>query len=73
MTKWIVDFKTAGHSQQGVDLFLAEQRELYRRQLEGYASIVSRLFPGRPILLGLYYPLLPEILWWPWEPKMAAP
>ncbi len=70
---WIVDFKTAGHGPQGMEQFLAEQRELYSSQLEGYASIVSRLHPGRPILLGLYYPLLPEFLWWTWGPKTAAP
>ncbi len=68
-TLWIVDFKTAGHGPQGVEAFLAEQRELYRTQLEGYATIVGRLHPGQPIMLGLYYPLLPHLLWWRWQPE----
>ena len=40
------------------------ERERYRGQLEGYAAIM-RVLDGRPIRLGLYFPLLGGWREWP--------
>lgn len=65
---WIVDFKTASHGAAGIEKFLDEERKLYEPQLEAYAAVASRLEPAdtgrREIRLGLYYPLLPRLVWW---------
>jgi ATP-dependent exoDNAse (exonuclease V) beta subunit len=69
--RWIVDFKTGRHEGAGVADFLDREVARYRRQLERYARIVHALDP-RPIMLGLYYPLVRDG-WreWPWEPPGA--
>jgi len=54
-TRWIIDYKTGAHTGGGVDEFLDREQERYRQQLEGYASIMSKM-EERPI--GLYFPLL---------------
>jgi len=56
-TRWIIDYKTGGHTGGGVDEFLDREQERYRPQLEGYANIISKM-EERPIRLGLYFPLL---------------
>ncbi|MEO8674450.1 MAG: UvrD-helicase domain-containing protein [Casimicrobiaceae bacterium] len=55
--RWIVDFKTGGHEGADVAAFLDREVERYRDQLQRYALFVSSLDP-RPIMLGLYHPLL---------------
>ena len=55
--RWIIDYKTGGHSGGGVDDFLDREQERYRAQLERYAALLQRLDP-RPIRLGLYFPLM---------------
>ncbi len=57
---WIIDYKTATHGPEGLEVFLDEQQALYRPQLEIYA----RQFTTHPIRLALYYPLLQRLLWW---------
>ncbi|MBI3993146.1 MAG: UvrD-helicase domain-containing protein, partial [Candidatus Lambdaproteobacteria bacterium] len=57
-TRWIVDYKVGGHESTDVDAFLDREQERYREQLERYARIVGQWEPGRPIRLGLYFPLL---------------
>jgi ATP-dependent helicase/nuclease subunit A len=56
-TRWIIDYKTGAHTGGGVDEFLDREQERYRQQLERYANIMSKM-EGRPIRLGLYFPLL---------------
>ncbi len=58
-TRWIIDYKTAEPA-DGETLadFLDRQQEHYRPQLEGYAGLLAALDPGRPVRLGLYFPLL---------------
>jgi ATP-dependent exoDNAse (exonuclease V) beta subunit len=80
---WIVDFKTASHSQSGLEAFLARERATYAPQLATYAQILSH--PGRPDLgllpnftrdrvrLALYYPAIPRLLWWPLTPQPQTP
>jgi ATP-dependent helicase/nuclease subunit A len=57
-TRWIVDFKTGRHEGGALDTFLAQERERYAPQLQGYARLLAS--EGRPIRLALYYPALPE-------------
>jgi ATP-dependent exoDNAse (exonuclease V) beta subunit len=55
--RWIIDYKTGSHTGGGMDEFLDREQERYRQQLDDYAAAFSRL-EGRPIRLGLYFPLL---------------
>ncbi len=63
---WIVDYKTADHSSFGLDVFFASERCQYERQLEDYGKLM-RLVRGEDLKLrlGLYYPLLKKLVWWP--------
>jgi ATP-dependent exoDNAse (exonuclease V) beta subunit len=60
---WIVDYKTGSHAAEGLEAFLARQKELYAPQLETYATHLAPR--DLPIRLALYYPTLPALLWWP--------
>ena len=63
-TRWIVDYKTSAHEGGGLQEFLDDQQRRYRDQLERYARLLAPL--GRPVRLGLYFPLLDE--WREWAP-----
>jgi hypothetical protein len=66
---WIIDYKTATHGREGVEEFLAEERVKYRAQMDAYARMMQgRAEPGR-LRVGLYYPMLPRLVWW--EPEMT--
>ncbi|MFB3775974.1 MAG: UvrD-helicase domain-containing protein [Bryobacteraceae bacterium] len=54
--RWIIDFKTSAHEGGDLDLFLDEEQRRYRPQLERYARLLGQ--EGRPLRLGLYFPLL---------------
>ncbi len=65
---WIVDFKTASHESAQVEEFLAKEREQYKEQMQLYGDIARIVYPEtRETRLGLYYPLLPRFVWWPYE------
>jgi ATP-dependent exoDNAse (exonuclease V) beta subunit len=55
--RWIVDYKTSSHEGTDVDSFLDNEQQRYRAQLERYASLIQQ-GDGKPIRLGLYFPLL---------------
>ena len=55
--RWIVDYKTGGHEGGDIEAFLDREQERYRAQLERYAAMMKAR-DGRPIKLGLYFPLL---------------
>jgi ATP-dependent helicase/nuclease subunit A len=55
---WIVDYKTTTHGAEGVEEFLAKEREKYAPQMETYARVMK----GAKV--GLYYPMLPRLIWW---------
>ena len=57
-TRWIVDYKTSAHAGAGVEAFLDNEVERYRGQLTLYERVMRLQDPGRPIRLGLYFPLL---------------
>ena len=55
--RWIVDYKTSTHAGSDVDWFLDNEQERYRSKMETYARAM-RAIDGRPIFLGLYFPVL---------------
>ncbi len=62
---WIVDFKTTEQGSHSVERFEEDELRKYREQLERYAKVLSELAPQRrPVVLGLYYPLIPRLLHW---------
>jgi ATP-dependent helicase/nuclease subunit A len=62
---WIVDYKTTAHGRGiGVEEFLAEERKKYAPQMESYARAMGDVAEGKELRVGLYYPLLPKLLWW---------
>jgi ATP-dependent exoDNAse (exonuclease V) beta subunit len=62
---WIVDYKTSAHGRGiGVEEFLAAERKKYAPQMESYARAMSGVAEGKELRVGLYYPLLPKLLWW---------
>ena len=62
--RWIVDYKTSTHAGSDVDWFLDNQQERYRPQMEKYARAM-RATDKRPIILGLYFPMLKG--WRQWQ------
>lgn len=62
--RWIVDFKTGSHRGGAPEAYLDSELTRYRPQLERYARIMASL-DGRPIMLGLYFPLLDGWREWP--------
>ncbi len=63
--RWIVDYKTSTHEGGELEQFLDREQTRYRDQLERYARIV-RALDGRPVRVGLYFPLLAA--WREWQP-----
>lgn len=61
---WIVDYKTSTHGAEGIDAFLREERAKYAAQLESYARIVAESESTADIRVGLYFPMLPDMVWW---------
>jgi ATP-dependent helicase/nuclease subunit A len=66
--RWVIDFKTSSHEGGGLEAFLDEQQRRYCGQLERYARLFVPL--GRPVRLGLYFPLLDG--WREWVPQPAG-
>ena len=61
-TRWIIDFKTTMHGREGLDDFLAKERAQYDAQMNAYARQIGA--DGMPVRVGLYFPLVPRLLWW---------
>ena len=55
--RWIVDFKSGSHGGGALEQWLDSEQARYREQLERYARIM-RLRDSRPIMLGLYFPVV---------------
>jgi ATP-dependent helicase/nuclease subunit A len=66
---WIVDYKTGTHGLEGVEAFLLGERTKYAGQMEAYARVM-RGGVGE-VRVGLYYPMLPRLIWW--TPGLASP
>ena len=57
-TRWVIDWKTSTHEGGDREAFLDRELERYRGQLERYARVMAMREPGRPVRVGLYFPLL---------------
>jgi len=68
-TRWIVDYKSTAHDNDDVAEFAAEQvRSRHKVQLEKYGFLFSQV-DARPIQLAVYFPLLQQLISWPYEPQ----
>lgn len=64
--RWIVDYKSTAHDQGDVVEFAAEQvRSRHKAQLEKYGFLFSQV-DARPIKLAVYFPLLKQLIAWPY-------
>jgi ATP-dependent helicase/nuclease subunit A len=61
---WIVDYKTTTHGSKGVEEFLAEEQIKYRPQMLAYAQMMRSEVEKEQLRVGLYYPMLPKLVWW---------
>ncbi|WP_433964037.1 PD-(D/E)XK nuclease family protein [Tunturiibacter gelidiferens] len=61
---WIIDYKTTTHGREGIDEFLAEERMKYADQMKVYARMMSNLVQSGELRVGLYYPMMPKLVWW---------
>jgi ATP-dependent helicase/nuclease subunit A len=61
---WIVDYKTTTHGHGGVEEFLAEERMKYTPQMQTYARMMQSEVDRGRLRVGLYYPMLPKLVWW---------
>ena len=55
--RWIIDYKTGRHMGRDPEVFLDQEQQRYRQQLEKYGALM-RQFGAGEIRLGLYFPLL---------------
>ena len=70
--RWIVDFKTAELGGRHPDAFFLAERAKYEAQLHAYAQAMLAQNPEQRVVLALYYPLLPHLLYWPYEAESAS-
>jgi ATP-dependent exoDNAse (exonuclease V) beta subunit len=66
---WIVDYKTSTHGREGAEEFFEEERRKYAAQMEAYARVMRDRVGTGKLRVGLYYPMLPRLVWW--EPADA--
>jgi ATP-dependent helicase/nuclease subunit A len=63
---WIIDYKMSAPAGEGLEDFLARQREVYSPQLARYAGALGAVRGEElSIRLGLYYPRIGRLDWWP--------
>lgn len=72
-TRWIVDYKSTVHDNDDVAEFAAEQvRSRHKAQLDKYGFLFSQV-DARPIQLAVYFPLLKQLISWPYVPEDYQP
>lgn len=69
--RWIVDFKSSAHEGGQLEQFLDREQRRYQAQLEGYAEAMYAM-EQRPIMLGLYFPLIRGWRQWPFKVPGAS-
>jgi ATP-dependent exoDNAse (exonuclease V) beta subunit len=69
---WIIDYKTPTHGREGVEEFLAEERIKYGAQMDAYVRMMQDRVAAGKLRVGLYYPMLPRLVWWKPEMKPAG-
>jgi len=67
-TRWIVDYKSTVHDDDDAAEFAKEQvQNRHKAQLEKYGFLFSQV-DARPIQLAVYFPLLKQLIVWPYTP-----
>jgi ATP-dependent helicase/nuclease subunit A len=61
---WIIDYKTASHGREGIEEFLASERVKYGAQMAAYARAMQGRVDAGSVRVGLYYLMLPKLIWW---------
>lgn len=61
--RWVIDYKTGTHTGGGIEVFLDQEQQRYRSQLERYAKVIQQM-EQRVIHLMLYFPLLGKFRKW---------
>ena len=61
---WIVDFKTTSYSGDQIEGFFRQEREKYMPQMSAYIALLNEGEKDRPLRMGLYYPMIPKLIWW---------
>ena len=70
---WIVDFKTAEPGGRSLEAFLRAERRKYEPQMQAYArAMLARAETSQPVVLALFYPLIPHLLYWPYNTENAS-
>ena len=70
---WIVDFKTAEPGGRSLDTFLDAERRKYAPQMRAYArAMLSRPETPGSVMLALFYPFIPHLLYWPYVLENAS-
>jgi len=62
--RWIVDYKTGSHEGGSLENFLADEKERYAPQLDGYEQALRKAGEGREIRKALYYPAIDGWVEW---------
>ena len=71
---WIVDFKTTEQGSHSDDAFELSERTKYAAQLESYAAAArAHGDSDTPIMLALYYPLIPRLISWQFSSQNSTP
>ena len=53
--RWIIDYKTAVNQDESLAVFLAKQKEKYKKQMTKYQQAIQQM-DNRTVKLGLYFP-----------------
>jgi ATP-dependent exoDNAse (exonuclease V) beta subunit len=61
---WIIDYKTTAQGGRAMDEFLAQERAKYEPQMLTYARMMRNEVAPEKLRVGLYYPMLPKLIWW---------
>ncbi len=62
--RWIVDYKTGSHEGGSIDGFLAQEKQRYAPQLDGYEQALRASGEQREIRKALYYPAIDGWVEW---------
>jgi ATP-dependent exoDNAse (exonuclease V) beta subunit len=61
---WIIDFKTTQYAGSEIETFIDNEHRKYSGQMETYSRILQTTNGDEKICVGLYYPLIPKLIWW---------
>ncbi len=61
---WIIDFKTSQPAGRATGVFFESERRKYSEQMAMYVGVIRTINNEEKIRVGLYYPLIPKLIWW---------